>query len=227
MTPGSLLSRVAFFQSLSPEELRAMAAACRSRTFARGEVLFNEGDPGTGMYILQSGQVKIMLVDPDGEETILHLQGSGECLGELSLIDGAPRSASAVALDRVAALTLFREDFLALLDAHPAVERAVMCGLAGMVRRLSVHVQDVTALDATRRLAKKLCELADRYGEPEPPGVRVATSLTQRELARMLGLTRVSINRLLAVFETERLLTWDRSGLVIHQPDALRRRSQE
>jgi CRP/FNR family transcriptional regulator/CRP/FNR family cyclic AMP-dependent transcriptional regulator len=212
---------------LAPDELQALAALCRPRTFERGEVLFHEGDPTCGLYILQSGQVKIVLIDPDGEETILHVQGRGECLGELSLVDGEPRSATVVALDRVEALALYREDFLALLDQQPCVERAVARALAAMVRRLSGHVQDVTALDVSTRLAKKLLELADRHGEPSDDGIRIAVPLTQRDLARMLGLTRASVNKHLSALEGEGVLTAHREGIVLHKPDVLRGRLAE
>src|SRR5688572_30443304 len=109
MTQPSLLAGVPLFAELAPEELRALAELCRRRTFDRGEVICHEGDPSTGLYVLQAGQVKIVLVDPNGEETILHIQGPGECLGELSLVDGEPRSATVVAMDRVEALALYRE----------------------------------------------------------------------------------------------------------------------
>src|SRR5215210_515356 len=107
MTRAELLSQVSFFASLGEEELRALAESCRIRTFKRGEVLFHEEDPGNALFILQSGQIKIVLIGPDGGETILRVQGPGDCMGELSLIDGAPRSATAVALEPIEALTLY------------------------------------------------------------------------------------------------------------------------
>src|SRR5438045_3487378 len=119
MAGTSPLAQVSFFASLSEEGLRALEQACRRRTFKRGETLFYEEDPGNALYILQKGQVKIVRLAPDGEERILHLEGPGQCLGELSLIDGAPRSAKAVTLDQVEALVLYREEFLALVERHP------------------------------------------------------------------------------------------------------------
>ena len=106
MEGASLLAGVPLFASLSEESLRAVEQACRRRVFKRGETLFYEEDPGNALYILQSGQVKIVRLAPDGEERILHIEGPGKCLGELSLIDGAPRSAKAVTLDRRRAIPL-------------------------------------------------------------------------------------------------------------------------
>jgi CRP/FNR family cyclic AMP-dependent transcriptional regulator len=224
MAGTSLLGGVPLFASLSEEALRAVEAVCRRRVFKRGETLFYEEDPGNALYIVQTGQVKIVRLAPDGEERILHLEGPGECLGELSLIDGAPRSAKAVALDRVEALVLYREEFLALVDRHPAVARAVMSGLAGMVRRLSEQVQDLTALDVPGRIAKKLLELADSHGQTTPDGVQISLPLTQQELADMVGATRVAVNQALSWFRGQGILTTDRQGITLRQPEKLRQR---
>jgi CRP/FNR family transcriptional regulator, cyclic AMP receptor protein len=224
MAATSLLGGVPLFASLSEEALRAVEAVCRRRVFKRGETLFYEEDPGNALYIVQTGQVKIVRLAPDGEERILHLEGPGECLGELSLIDGAPRSAKAVALDRVEALVLYREEFLALVDRHPAVARAVMSGLAGMVRRLSEQVQDLTALDVPGRIAKKLLELADSHGQTTPDGVQISLPLTQQELADMIGATRVAVNQALSWFRGQGILTTDRQGITLRQPEKLRQR---
>lgn len=222
--PDSPLSGVSFFASLGADALQALEQACRRRVFQRGETLFYEDDQGLALYILQSGQVKIVRLAPDGEERILHLQGEGSCLGELSLIDGAPRSARAIALDRVEALVLYREPFLELLARHPAVALAVMSALAGMVRRLSTQLQDLTALDVPGRLAKKLLDLAETHGETTADGLHIPLPLTQQELAHMIGATRVAVNQALSAFRQQGLLTTGRAGITLHQPEKLRQR---
>jgi len=220
----SLLSRVPIFASLDEPTLRRLSELCRTRTFKRGEVLFHEGDPGNALYLIESGQVKIVLVSDEGEETILNVQGPEECLGELALIDGAPRSATAVALERVQALALYRDDFLALVENHPPVALAVMGGLAATIRRLSSQVQDLMLLDARGRVAKKLLDLGLQHGRVTPEGVRIDLRLTQQELAQMVGLTRVSVNQHLAWFQEHRVLTTDREGITLLDPNALRER---
>jgi CRP/FNR family transcriptional regulator/CRP/FNR family cyclic AMP-dependent transcriptional regulator len=224
MTPIERLAQVPMFRSLEDHELQELAGACRPRTFKRGEVLFHEDDPSNVLYILRSGEVKLLLVADDGEETILHVVRTGECLGELSLVDAQPRSATAVALDRVEALALLREDFLALVERRPAVAHAVMIALAGMVRRLSAQVQDVMTLDVAARLAKKLLELAERHGEGTPEGIRIALRLKQQELAEMIGATRVSVNQHLGWFQEQGILSSDADGFILHKPEQLRRR---
>jgi CRP/FNR family transcriptional regulator/CRP/FNR family cyclic AMP-dependent transcriptional regulator len=215
---------VPFFSSLGEEQLRELASECRLRRFRRGDTLFYEGDEGSALYILQSGHVKIVRFGEDAEERILHTHGPGECLGELSLVDGAPRSAQAVALDAVEALILHRDPFLALIRRSPQVALAVMSGLAGMVRRLSEQVYDLTALDVPGRLAKRLLALADSHGEPTDGGTLIRISFTQQELAEMIGATRVAVNQALGWFRDRGILTTGREGIVIHDPEQLRKR---
>jgi CRP-like cAMP-binding protein len=222
--PDSPLASVPLFASLGSDSLQAIEQACRRCVYQRGETLFYEEDPGSALYILLSGQVKIVRLAPDGEERILHLQSEGSCLGELSLIDGAPRSARAITLDRVEALVLYREPFLELLTRHPVVALAVMSALAGMVRRLSEQLQDRTALDVPGRLAKQLLDLAAAHGQLTPEGILIPLSLTQQELAHMIGATRVAVNQALSGFRQQGLLTTDRGSITLHHPDKLRRR---
>jgi CRP-like cAMP-binding protein len=150
--------------------------------------------------------------------------GPGECLGELSLVDGGPRSATATAFDAVVALRLHRDSFLALLDRRRSVERALLQGMAAIVRRVNTQLQDVTALDVPARLAKKLLELADRHGVATPQGTRIDVPVTQQELAQMLGLTRPCVNKHLAEFEADGILSTGRGSIVLHCPAALRKR---
>jgi CRP-like cAMP-binding protein len=215
---------VSLFASLGAEDLRALAAELHHVTFARGEVLFFEGDAGDSLYILQLGHVKVALTDPDGAETILYVAGPGECLGELSLVDGGTRSATAAALDDVRALSLHRDRFLALLERRRSVERELLRSMATIVRRVNTQLQDVTVLDVPTRLAKKLLELVDRHGVATPHGVRIDVPVTQQELAQMLGLTRASVNKHLADLEADGIVSTGRGSIVVHCPAALRKR---
>jgi len=217
------LREVSLFRSLPEEQLRELAQACRSRTYRRGDALFYSGDEGSAVYILRSGKVKIVGEGADGEERILHLQGAGECLGELSLIDGQPRSATAVAIEPVDAWILSRQSFIDLVDRRPEVARAVMGELAGIVRRLSEQVQEFTTLDVRARLAKKLLQLSERHGQSASEGVQVALPLNQDELAGMIGTTRPSVNTHLKRFEKEGVLSLHREGITVHQPRKLQK----
>src|SRR5438105_962390 len=103
------------------EALRELAQASPVRTFDPGVALFHEGDPGTVLFLIEAGHVKVLRTGSDGQETLLHVYGPGECLAEMALVDGRPRSASAVAVDQVKARVIYRDHFLTLLQRSPAI----------------------------------------------------------------------------------------------------------
>jgi CRP/FNR family cyclic AMP-dependent transcriptional regulator len=225
-TRAALFSRVALFAGLSEEGRHTLAEACRSRTFEPGEVLFHEGEAAHALYIVRSGQVKIVLVAADGGETILQVYGTAQCLGEMALLEGGERCATAVAMGPVEVLVLYRDDFLALVKRQPEVALALVGRLVGMVRQLNLQVQDLVRLDIKGRLARKLLELADQHGETTAEGLCIALRLTQQELAQMVGAARSNVNKYLGWFQERRILTVEREQIVIHKPQELRKWSR-
>jgi CRP-like cAMP-binding protein len=218
------------FAGLDAPSLELVAGALRSRRFRKGEVVFHAGDPGDALFIVAAGHVKITLPADDGSEpAILTTVGPGGFFGELALLDGAPRSATAVALDAVEASVLRRDAFDRLVDSEPALRRALLAALAGEIRRLTAQVEDLHFLDLPGRLARHLLRLLGTSGGaaegpddgPLPTGEqRLPWPYTQAELAGMIGGSRQSVNRLLADFVAEGLLRFDGDVLVI--PDAAR-----
>jgi CRP/FNR family cyclic AMP-dependent transcriptional regulator len=221
---GVALGRCRLFEGMGQDPLRAMARTLRARRFRRGEVLFHEGDPGDALFVVASGAVKVVVPSEDGEEAILATLRRGDFLGELALLDGAPRSASAVALEPTETLALPREQFLSLVATEPAIRDALMASLAGELRRLTTHVAELHFLDLTGRLAARLSRLAEEHGEPMPDGaVRLDAPLTQSDLAAMIGATRQSVNKLLGEFEADGLLRIERDSIVVPDMDRLAR----
>jgi CRP/FNR family cyclic AMP-dependent transcriptional regulator len=215
------LGRCRLFAGMGEPSLQAIARTLRARRFRRGEVLFHEGDPGDALFVVASGAVKVVVPSEDGEEAILATLRRGDFLGELALLDGAPRSASAIALEPTEALTLPREQFRALVAGEPAIRDALLAAVAGELRRLTTHVAELHFLDLTGRLAARLARLADEHGERQPNGeIRLDAPLTQSDLAAMIGATRQSVNKLLGEFEADGLLRMERDSIVV--PDLAR-----
>jgi len=198
-------------------------------------VVFHAGDPGDALFIVAGGHVKITLPADDGSEpAILTTVGPGGFFGALALLDGAPRSATAVALDPVEASVLRREALDRLVDTEPAVRRALLAALSAEIRRLTAQVEDLHFLDLPGRLARHLLRAiamtssgdgmdgAAAYDPAERPTgeYRLAWPYTQAELAGMIGGSRQSVNRLLADFVEQGLLRFEGETLVI--PDAER-----
>src|SRR5579884_2030140 len=114
-----LLRQVALFAELAPERIEQLAQLVRRRTYHRGETIFHKGDPGTGLYILTSGQVKVVLPSESGEEAVLAVLEASDVFGELALFDGLPRSATVVAVQNAEVLLLHRDDFLEFVARNP------------------------------------------------------------------------------------------------------------
>jgi CRP-like cAMP-binding protein len=210
------LARIPFFAGLETATLERVAAGTRTRRFRRGEIIFHAGDPGDALFIIVSGEVKIALPSEEGDEAILATLGPGDVFGELALLDGAPRSATASALVATEAVILPRDRFRELVATEPAVRDTLLDSLAGELRRLTTHVEELHFLDMTGRLAARLVRLAREAGPPAPDGsIRLRASLTQAELASMVGCTRQSVNKLLGQFADDRLVRVDRDGILV------------
>ena len=221
------LGSIPFFAGLEPIALERVAAGMRSRRFRRGEVIFHVGDPGDALFIIVSGEVKISLPSEAGDEAILVRLQAGDVFGELALLDGAPRSATATALGAVETVVLPRERFRQLIAEEPAVRDALLASLAAELRRLTTHVEELHFLDITGRLAACLCRLASDGGAPLPDGaIRLHTSLTQGDLASMVGSTRQSVNKLLGQFADDGYLRVERDAIVVTDLEGLARASR-
>ncbi len=183
------------FGELSEAQLVSLAGLARRQRFARGAVVFREGDDGTALFIIERGRVKIVLSSPEGKERILALLRTGDFFGELALLDGGARSADAVALEDSDLLVLPREAFLGFLSAHPGAAINLVASLSKRLRHTDMLVHDAAFFDVRGRLARTLLDLAQREGEGGPDGILICPRLSQTELANMVGTTRESINK--------------------------------
>jgi CRP-like cAMP-binding protein len=216
------LKKIAFFGGLDADALEGLAATMRARRFRRGEVIFHIGDPGDALFVIVSGEVKISLPSDTGEEAILATLRPGEVFGELALLDGAPRSASATAIGPTETVVLPRDRFRELIATEAGVRDALLASIAGELRRLTTHVEELHFLDITGRLAARLVRLSHDGGTPLPDGsIRLRTNLTQGDLAAMVGCTRQSVNKLLGQFTDAGLLRLEREGIVVTDLDGL------
>lgn len=220
------LSRSPLFEQASRQIMDSLADRLRRRRFRRGEVIFHQGDPGDSLHIVASGAVKIVLPSAEGEEAIIATLRPGDFFGELALLDGAPRSATATALEPTDTLVLPRQVFSELLDTLPGLRDALFSGLAHELRRLTGHVEELHFLDLAGRLAMRLTRLA-RETEPDAHGAfRLNWPYTQSDLAAMIGGTRQSVNRLLSELVDADLISIEPDTLVINDLDELARRAE-
>lgn len=225
MAESSLLARVTLFAGLAASEQQDLARHLRRRHYAPGQTIFLQGDPGTSLFFLETGQVKIALPSPEGRELVLASLGPGDFFGELALLDGGARSADAIATEASALLLLLRDDFLRYVEQHPKVAIQLLATLCGLVRQNVELLQDATFMDVPARLARTLLQLArpgDRGRREGPP---VTPRLTQTELAGMIGATRETVNKCLASFERQGLIRREHGVIALLSPDVLRART--
>jgi CRP-like cAMP-binding protein len=223
ITPDAL-KQVSLFDELSADELEVLADSLLRRRYAKGQAVFHQGEAGTSLYLIESGAVKILITTPEGKGLVLRLLGPGDFFGELSLLDGEPRSADAIAQEPCELLLLRREDFLRFLEARPTVAARLLAAVSRRLRYTSRQAQETAFLDVPARLARVLLELVEVRGQPVDAGQQIASFPTQTELAEMVGATRESVNKWLGAYERQGLIRRERGSVLVLKPDELRRR---
>jgi CRP/FNR family cyclic AMP-dependent transcriptional regulator len=222
--PEILLKQVPLFRALPPEEGLRMAALLKKHILRKGDVLFRKGDEGTALYIIIAGKVKIARQSRDGNEMILAVLGKGDFCGEMALLDGFPRSADAVAIDETFLYGLNRKDFLAYVMNNETAVRAVLAALSRRLRKADDIIEDIFFLNISSRLAKRLIDLAEAAGYKEGQTEPVRLSVTQKDLAAMIGATRESINKELRALRERDLIAVSGNTILILNIEALRPR---
>ncbi len=221
------LQRCALFSSVDEQTLARCADALRSRRYRRNETIFHQGDPGDSLYILESGSVKIVLPSPGAaDDAIIATLSRGDFFGELALLDGAPHSATAVAMEPTEALVLRRDRFQELVETDPVLRRALFAGLVAELRRLTGHVEELHFLDLPGRLASRIARLAREAHPDQTTDIRLDWPYTQTDLASMIGGTRQTVNRLLADMTAQGLVRVERDTLVIPDLERLERAAE-
>jgi CRP/FNR family transcriptional regulator, cyclic AMP receptor protein len=220
------LSESPLFHALPPERLDLVARTLLAGRFRKGQVVFHQGDDGDGMFLVESGLVRISAESIDGQEAILTEVRPGETFGELALLDGAPRSATAMALEETVTLRLPRQAFDDLLSTDPGFPRRILEAIAHELRRATHHVGELHFLDLPGRLAARLARMARAIQPGEEHDVSLGRHYSQAELAAMIGGTRQSVNRYLGEFVGEGLIRIEHDEIVVVDVAALERRSE-
>lgn len=219
-----LLERVPFLAALSDADRQWLAQRVRRRSYARGDVIFLKDDPGEALFIVESGSVRIHVTGAQGTDLTLAVMNANDFFGDMSLLDGKPRSASASALTDSNLIVLERDYFTELVRKRPDAALAVLARVTHRLRGSDQMASDLAFLDAAGRLARRLLEIADQSGVARDDGVLLNVRITQEELANMVGVTRESVNRNLSEFRRLELIRNEGRKIVIRDPEGLRAR---
>ena len=199
----SFLRRVPLFEGLTDEDLEAIAKVTVSRSYDKDQIIILAEEEGDALFIIDSGQVKVSIVSEDGREVILSLLGDGAVFGELSLLDGKPRSANVVATENSALYMVRRADFLQLIYKVPKISIALLAELAARLRRTDRKIEGLALLDVTSRISETLLQLATDQGEQREEGIHLRARPTHQQLANMSGTTRETVSRVLKRLESQ------------------------
>jgi CRP/FNR family cyclic AMP-dependent transcriptional regulator len=214
------------FAEMDPENSRALITSMNPVSFARGDVLFHEGDPGDRLFVIRSGKIKLGRRSVDGRENLLSILGPGEMFGELSLFDPGPRTATATVVADAELVELAHTELISWLEPHPTVAKHLLKALAHRLRRTNEALADLVFSDVPGRVAKALLDLSTRFGEQTDEGVRVAHDLTQEELAQLVGASRETVNKALADFAARGWVRREGRAVVLLDSDRLERRAR-
>ncbi|MGH3779644.1 MAG: Crp/Fnr family transcriptional regulator [Pseudonocardiaceae bacterium] len=221
---ADVLAEIPLFRVLTQEGISVAARAGLSRTYAPGQIICHQGDPGDHLYVVVEGLVKIVFTSERGDEMVLNILGPEEIFGELALLDGSPRSASVVALKSTSLFVLPRRQLLELMSVNPGLADEFLKLIGKLVRKLTEKAGDLAFLDLVGRLAKVLLQLSAMHGQVH--GVVLHGGLTQTDLAGMIGASRPAVNRALQSLAARGLIAVQGRIIVLLDLEALRRRSQ-
>jgi CRP/FNR family transcriptional regulator, cyclic AMP receptor protein len=195
----------------------------RRRTFARGEVVFHEGDPGDALHLIAKGRFAVRVTTRLGERATLAIRGPGEAFGELALINNAPRSATVAALEPGETFSIRQAEFDELRREHPGVTRILVSLLANSVRRMDELIVEALYAGAEKRVLRRLRDLAALYREDSQS---ITIPLTQDDLAGLAGTSRATVNRVLREEEQRGTVSLGRGKTTIVDLEELKRRAR-
>jgi CRP/FNR family transcriptional regulator, cyclic AMP receptor protein len=215
------LSEAGLFSGLSESELAFLAQRAVPRKFSGGEIVFSEGDPCAGMYVVESGQVRIFKTSPGGREQVLNIDGPGASVAELPVFDGGNYPASVSAVEDSTLLFIAKQDFHALCMAHPEVALKVLKVVGARLRKLVGIIEELSFTTVRHRLAAFLVRLAQREGTRVTGGIAVILPASNQELAAQIGTVRELVSRNLSRFQSDKLIQIDGRRVLITDLKAL------
>jgi CRP-like cAMP-binding protein len=223
MTYVDFLKKVPLFSDLDDEELHKLASIVREQNYKRRTTIVRVDDPGGALYILKSGLVKITIEDQHGDEMILRILYPTDFFGEMSLLDGMPRSATVTAQEPSEVLTISREHFLNIIEQSPKILLKMTAVLSQRLRNTNELIHSLAFFDVYGKVARLLLNLAAERGRVTEQGTVIDMRLTQQELAELAGMTRETMARTLREFQQAGCIRVDSGIISILELDILRR----
>lgn len=195
-----LIRRVPLFNMLTPEQAQSLAGSVEKRRYKRGERVVEQGKNGEALYILLTGRARVLIADSQGREVILATMRAGDCIGEMSIIDNEPHSATVVADAQSDVLLLARDDFSRCVAENAAIADAVMRGLVQRLRHATNKISSLALMGVYGRVANFLLEFAT---VSEHRVYEIREKLTRQDIAKSVGASREMVSRVMKDFEEQ------------------------
>ena len=208
--------RVPLFSQLGNAELARLAHAAHEKSYAKDQPVFFEADPGDALYVVLTGQVRVVMIGEDGREVILALLRVGDFFGEMALLDDAPRSAHVITMEPSTLLLLRREDFRRCLHETPSIADGLLRELSRRLRQADSKIRGFAFLNADARVADVLLSMADKSD-----GVTISQPVSRRILAQLVGASRETVSRAFSEFSKQGLIQVSRGAILIRDRGAL------
>ena len=216
MSVAQFLRQIPLFSHLSETDIARLTEAARERNYPRNSVILFEDDPGDSLYVVVTGQVKVVLIGEDGREVILSVLNEGNFFGEMALIDDEPRSAHVIAMQDSNLLVLRREDFQRRLQDTPTIALGLLRELSRRLRNADDKIGGLVLLDVNGRVARLLLQMAD-----ENDGKNITRRVTHHTIAQMIGSSRETVSRTIRDLADRGLIEVSRKAIVIRDRPAL------
>jgi CRP/FNR family transcriptional regulator len=226
MEAVAALRKTTLFGGLDDGALSDLAGRTVQRRYRKGNVIFVQGEAGERCFVIASGAVKISAYHQDGREAVLAVLGPGDVVGELALFEQSPRSADATALEDAVLISLDAKSLNDAIHAHPGIAVALLGTLGTRLRQTNEAFQDIAFFDVPGRVARRLADLADAHGVDAAEGTLIDIALSQESLAQMVGATRESVNKALAMLKRRGLVARTGRRYIVSDVKRLRDRAR-
>ncbi|SDC72081.1 MULTISPECIES: Crp/Fnr family transcriptional regulator [unclassified Candidatus Frackibacter] len=215
MTTLDFLSETSLFSNLSQEQLKKIEMITSTKEVPADKMLFFENEPGDVVYLIVSGRVKISKISASGREKTLAILEDGDIFGEISLLDGGLRSATAQVLKNTKLLIIHRQDFLKVIHKYPEIGSKIIAVLSQRLRDTNRQLSNAHFKTVTERTKDLLLKLVDEEGKEVTEGIMIEKSLTHEELAGLIGTSRESMTRTLNKLQKQGWLRTTNKGIII------------
>lgn len=217
------LKKIPLFSSLKDDEISAINTLSLTKKCSKDTIILLENEEGDTLFVIIKGRVKVTTFSESGKEVIFSILNEGDFFGDMSLLDGKPRSATIISLEESELKLIRREDFTRLIGKHPGIALKLLEELTLRLRKADERIESLAFLDVTGRIAGILLQLADERGEKSMGSVLIKSRPTHQELANMVGTTRETVSRVLKQLENKDYISMSGKDITILEPDIFKR----